>query len=103
MPGGPPVTTPLPPGSITISGNTFQATVPLSFLPSRGFSPVQYGQNLWPRFGGATGDAQISDFAPDDRNAGVSAVPEPATMILLGTGLAGIAAKVRRRRKANQD
>ena len=49
------------------------------------------------------GDIFHSGFAEVGFNGvtnGVHAIPEPTTMLLFGTGLAGIAAKMRRRRQA---
>ena len=93
--GASPVATPLAAGAIAIAGNQFTATVPLSMLPSNGFTSANYTQNLWPRYGGIDMDSQISDFAPDQHMAGVS-TPEPAMFGLLGLSL-GLVALARRR------
>jgi hypothetical protein len=82
----PPVT--LAAGAVTSSGNTIQALVPLSALPSRGLAASQYGWNLWPRWGGIPmSNAQISDFAPNTVNAQVDVVAEPSTWLFLSAGL----------------
>ena len=56
---------------------TFTSDAPLAFMDAAQF-----------RIGGASPTQQP--------------IPEPTTMLLLGTGLAGIAARARRRRKASQ-
>ena len=71
--GAAPVSTPLPAGSVTISGATITARVADALLPTQGLAPAAYTANLWPR-NGAGNNAQISDFAPDNRNAPVGTI-----------------------------
>lgn len=60
--------TPLPAGSVVISGNNLRVTVPVDLLPSRGLVTPRFGFNLWPR-SGLTNNNQIADFAPDNSMA----------------------------------
>ena len=64
-------------------------------------------------FSGATGTLLASGqimFNPDGTTSNtfnitgtINTVPEPATLLLLGTGIAGVAAKVRKRRKVTDE
>jgi hypothetical protein len=91
------VTTALAPGSINFSGASLSAFVDTSLLPSAGFAPSSYSYNLWPRSPGA-GNSTIADFAPDNANASIAAVPEPASWALLIAGFGLVGATARRRR-----
>jgi len=82
---------------VTWSGNTITGAIPDSLLPSRGLSFLDYTWNLWPRDGAVTGNAAISDFAPDASNAGITAVPEPGSLAMLAVG--GLLLATARRRR----
>ena len=71
----------------------FELDIPLSLLPSAGFSPLQYGFNLWPRDISVTASATqtpIADFAPDNATFVATAVPEPMSVALLVSGVFGL-------------
>jgi hypothetical protein len=92
------VNTPLAAGAVAISGSTISAIVPLTFLPSTGFTPLQYGFDIWPRTTATTGNPAIADFAPD--NSTITAEPEPATWARMLLGLGGVGARLRWRRRS---
>jgi len=80
----------------TITGDTFEAFIPLAFLPSTGFAARNYGFNLWPRQ--VTGGLlALADFAPE--NSTIAPIPEPAAWALMIAGF-GVAGGVLRRRRA---
>jgi hypothetical protein len=81
----------------TILDNTFSLLVPLNLLPSTGFTPENYGWNLWPR-NGLGNNNQISDFAPN--NSTLAAIPEPGTWAMMLVGFGALGAILRRRRTA---
>lgn len=74
-------------GDVVISGNTITASVLASLLPGQGLAAANYTFNLWPRFG--TGNAAISDFAPDNANFAAGSVPEPSSLILCSLAAIG--------------
>ena len=94
--------TAVPAGTARVIGTTIIAEVNGSLFPSTGFAKTAYTWNLWPRDPTLTGFAAISDFAPDNSNAGVTvvgAVPEPGVWLLVLAGMPVLALRQRQHRQ----
>ena len=83
-------------GTAHVDGATVSLDLDESRLPGRGFAATAFTWNLWPRDSRVAGAAAISDFAPDNSNF-TTTVPEPASLALVGLGIAALAFTVRRR------
>lgn len=83
-------TTNVPGSTVTINGNQITATIARSAaaMAPNGFQQEDFTWNLWPRSPAIPGNAEgnISDFAPDNSNLRVTAVPEPSSILLVGLG-----------------
>lgn len=94
------ITTDLMASDVSFSGAFLSGRVPQSLLPSLGLTPAEYTVNLWPRSELLLIDPVISDFAPDNSNASVTVIPEPASLLLFGSAVS-VLVLLRRRGTVN--